>query len=399
MDIHTRLMSKYRQVPEWWFWCILAANITLTIFACEYYNEQLQLPWWGVILACVIAIFFTLPIGIITAISNQSPGLNIITEYIIGYIYPGYPIANMCFKVYGYISMTQAITFLQDFKLGHYMKIPPRTMFMAQFSVIEAVEFSNVADDIGLDCKKSNIVTAQATSHMSQGPSPNCKGPMTKPVLVLVPELARAGGQAAAVVGTLIAGFVYLVTAWWLMETIPSICEKTSDVWTCPSDHVFYDASVIWGLIGPQKIFGDQGPYEMINWFFLGGAIAPLIVWLATKAYPSQEWIRLINMPVLIGACGMMPPATAVNYTTWIVVGFLSGYVVYRYMPDLWRRHNYVLSGALDAGLAFMGVTLYLCLGIENISIDWWGNDLDACPYASCPTAKGVVVEGCPVIY
>lgn len=71
MDIHTKLMSKYNQVPEWWFWCILVANITLTVFACEYYNEQLQLPWWGVILACVIAIFFTLPIGIITAITNQ----------------------------------------------------------------------------------------------------------------------------------------------------------------------------------------------------------------------------------------------------------------------------------------------------------------------------------------
>ena len=48
---------------------------------------------------------------------------------------PGYPVANMCFKVYGYISMTQALTFLQDFKLGHYMKIPPRTMFMAQVSL------------------------------------------------------------------------------------------------------------------------------------------------------------------------------------------------------------------------------------------------------------------------
>ena len=55
-----------------------------------------------------------------------------ITEYIIGYLYPGYPVANMSFKVYGYISMKQALAFLQDFKLGHYMKIPPRDMFMAQ---------------------------------------------------------------------------------------------------------------------------------------------------------------------------------------------------------------------------------------------------------------------------
>lgn len=63
---------------------------------------------------------------------NQTPGLNIITEYIMGIIYPGRPIANVCFKVYGYMSMSQAVSFLSDFKLGHYMKIPPRSMFLVQ---------------------------------------------------------------------------------------------------------------------------------------------------------------------------------------------------------------------------------------------------------------------------
>lgn len=62
----------------------------------------------------------------------QTPGLNIITEYLMGVIYPGRPIANVCFKVYGYMSMSQAIAFLNDFKLGHYMKIPPRSMFLVQ---------------------------------------------------------------------------------------------------------------------------------------------------------------------------------------------------------------------------------------------------------------------------
>ena len=49
-----------------------------------------------------------------------------------GLILPGRPIANVCFKVYGYMSMAQAISFLSDFKLGHYMKIPPRSMFIVQ---------------------------------------------------------------------------------------------------------------------------------------------------------------------------------------------------------------------------------------------------------------------------
>ena len=64
----------------------------------------------------------------------QTLGLNVITELVIGYIYPGKPLANVSFKTYGYISMVQALTFLGDFKLGHYMKIPPKSMFVVQVS-------------------------------------------------------------------------------------------------------------------------------------------------------------------------------------------------------------------------------------------------------------------------
>ncbi|XP_010090089.2 oligopeptide transporter 7 [Morus notabilis] len=336
MDVHTRLMRNYEQVPQWWFMSILFVNIVATIFTCQYYNGQLQLPWWGILLACGLAMFFTLPVGVIKATTNQTPGLNVITEYIIGYIYPGYPVANMCFKVYGYISMKQGIAFLQDFKLGHYMKIPPRSMFMAQ------------------------------------------------------------------VVGTIISAFGHLGTAWWLMDTIPDICDRASlpadSPWTCPGDHVFYDASVIWGLVGPRRIFGDLGYYSSINWFFLVGAIAPVLVWLAHKAFPNKHWIGLVNMPVIFGAISNMPPATAVNYTSWVLIGFASGFVAYRYHRGWWSRHNYVLSGALDAGLAFMGVLLYLCLGMEHVGLKWWGNDSEGCPLASCPTQQGVVVKGCPLV-
>ncbi|CAL5204095.1 unnamed protein product [Lathyrus oleraceus] len=335
-DIHSRLMRKYKSVPMWWFHIILVVNIALIVFICEYYNESLQLPWWGVLLACAISILFTLPIGIITATTNQQPGLNIITEYIIGYMYPERPVANMCFKVYGYISMSQALTFLADFKLGHYMKIPPRTMFMAQM------------------------------------------------------------------VGTFISVLVYTVTAWWLMGTIPDLCDTSKlpsdSPWTCPMDNVFYDASVIWGLLGPRRIFGNLGEYSNVNWFFLGGAIAPFLVWLAHKAFPGQTWIRLIHMPVLLGSTSMMPPATAVNFTSWIAVGFISGYIIYRYKQDWWKRYNYVLSGGLDAGTAFMTILLFLTLGSNNINLNWWGNNVEGCPLAACPTAKGIIVKGCPVL-
>jgi hypothetical protein len=61
----------------------------------------------------------------------QSLGLNVASEYIFGYISPDRLVANICFKILSDIIISQALTFLQDFKLGHYMKIPPHSMFMA----------------------------------------------------------------------------------------------------------------------------------------------------------------------------------------------------------------------------------------------------------------------------
>lgn len=162
-------------------------------------------------------------------------------------------------------------------------------------------------------------------------------------------------------------------------------------------DHVFYDASIIWGLVGPQRIFGNLGVYSEINYFFLVGAVLPFLVWIAHKCFPTRSWILKIHFPVLLGATAMMPPASAVNYTSWILIAFLSGYVIFKYYPEAWQRYNYILAGGLDAGTAFMSVFLFLGLQNAGISINWWGNSGEGCPLATCPTAPGVVVPDCPV--
>ncbi|KAM5546451.1 hypothetical protein ABKV19_002450 [Rosa sericea] len=337
-DIHTRLMKKnYEAVPQWWFHFILFSMVGLAIFACEGFGKQLQLPWWGVLMACGIALFFTLPIGIIQATTNQQPGLNVITELVIGYIYPGKPLANVAFKTYGYISMSQALMFLGDFKLGHYMKIPPKSMFIAQLA------------------------------------------------------------------GTLVASSTFFSTSWWLLNTVENICDPSKlpegSPWTCPSDEVFYNASIIWGVIGPLRMFTKHGNYPEMNWFFLIGLLAPIPVWLLARKFPKLEWIKLINMPVIIGTTAVMPPARAVHFLMWFTVGIFFSFYVYRQHRAWWARHNYILSAALDAGVAFTAVLVYFTLQSKGINgPQWWGQDsTDHCPLAKCPTAPGVVVKGCPV--
>ncbi|XP_027356861.1 oligopeptide transporter 4-like [Abrus precatorius] len=333
-DIHTRLMKKYKQIPNWWFHVTLLASFVLALVLCIAMKDQIQMPWWGLIFAAGLAATFTLPISIITATTNQSPGLNILTEYIIGVILPGKPIANVCFKTYGYMSMSQAVSFLSDFKLGHYMKVPPRSMFIVQ------------------------------------------------------------------IVGTLVAGTVDVGVAWWLLGTIKNICNEdklpADSPWTCPSDQVFFDASVIWGLVGPKRIFGTLGNYSKLNWFFLIGALGPLVIWLLHKAFPKQKWISMIHLPVLLGATANMPPASTVNFNAWIIVGTIFNYFIFKYRKEWWQRYNYVLAAAMDAGLAFMTILLYFAINMEEKSIDWWGQD-EHCELARCPTSKGIVGEWCPV--
>ncbi|KAH0457547.1 hypothetical protein IEQ34_012862 [Dendrobium chrysotoxum] len=336
-DVHTRLMRNYVSVPEWWFYLLLAIVIPLSIYTCIGFDKQLQLPWWGVLLACAMALFFTLPIGVIVATTNQGPALNVITEYIIGLMLPGKPLANVTFKTYGTISMAQALSLLSDLNLGHYMKIPPKSMFITQLT------------------------------------------------------------------GTIIASTVYFATAWMLLENVKNICDPKNlppdSPWTCPGDDVFYNASIIWGLVGPKRMFGKLGNYSALNLFFLIGFLLPIPFWFLSKAFPNNKVLKYIHIPLIISGAGAIPPAHTVNYIMWGIVGIFFNHYIYKSYKKWWAKHTYVMSAALDAGVAFMGVLLFVALQAHGIGgIEWWGGVAgDYCELASCPTAPGVRAPGCPV--
>lgn len=54
-----------------------------------------NLTWWALLLAVAISFGFSLPIGIIEAVTNNQIGLNVLTEFVYGYIQPGRPLALM----------------------------------------------------------------------------------------------------------------------------------------------------------------------------------------------------------------------------------------------------------------------------------------------------------------
>ncbi|KAK3835457.1 MAG: OPT family small oligopeptide transporter [Linnemannia gamsii] len=329
-DVHYKLMQAYKEVPEWWYLTLFCITVMLSIITCEVWDYGL--PWWCVLLAVGISALFSLPIGLIQAVTNQQPGLNILTEFIIGYILPGRPIANVTFKTYGYISMSHAMSFLGDLKLGQYMKIPPRTMFMTQL------------------------------------------------------------------IGTFIAGFVNLITANWLLSTRPNICTPEGGHFTCLSANVFYSASVIWGVIAPERMFGSTSIYHPLMYFFLAGLFIPVPFYLVSRRYPGTI-LDQIHIPVLLTSTGMMPPARPFQYANWLVIGFCFQYCVKRYYNNWYQRFNYVLSAALDSGVAVSALIIFFTLQIHEINFpSWWGTNMNHCPldkanfYGQVPSNKPIPV-------
>ncbi|KAI8321861.1 oligopeptide transporter [Martensiomyces pterosporus] len=312
-DIHMRLMRRYPEVPHWWYMITFAVCFALAIVVGEVWD---MLPWYWVIVATVIPFIFTVPIGIVQALSNQQPGLNVITEFIIGYARPGDPIANVTFKVYGYISMTQALALVNDQKLGHYMKIPPRHLFVAQL------------------------------------------------------------------VGTIICSFVQLGVAYWLMGSIKDMCTPKGAPFTCRQANTFFSASVIWGLVGPDRMFGPTSPYHSTMYLFILGLFLPIPFWLYTRKFP-KSWVKHIHTPLLFIAIGYMPPAPSHVYTNWFIGCFFFNYLWHKYRNTAWQRYAFALSAGLDCGLAISGIVVYYAF--QNVNLpQWWGlNAYDHCPLAA----------------
>ena len=66
-------MRVYKEVPMWWYAIIFFSCLGLAMFVCEYY--AINLPWWAVLTAIMLAVITIVPIGIIQAITYLSGNL------------------------------------------------------------------------------------------------------------------------------------------------------------------------------------------------------------------------------------------------------------------------------------------------------------------------------------
>ncbi|CAL1696243.1 unnamed protein product [Somion occarium] len=307
-DVHSRLMTVYAEVPQWWYGILGVIALVFGLVAIEIFDTDL--PIWALVVGSVVGLLFLIPVGIIRAVTNQLITINVFSEFIGGYLLNNKPIAVMLFKTYSFVPVSMSLTFVSDLKIGHYMKIPPRIMFVAQ------------------------------------------------------------------VLSTVIGSFCVVSTQDLLFANVENICTpEAKGGFTCPGVTTFATSSLIWGAIGPQRMFSPGQLYNPILWFFLIGAFAPIPFYFLARRYPRGIW-RYINTPLIFCATAVMPPASGINFSSWIMVAAIFQWFMRRYHFRWWMRYNYILSAALDAGTILSAIIIFFFLYLPKggIEFNWWGN-------------------------
>ncbi|KAK6456524.1 OPT oligopeptide transporter protein-domain-containing protein [Scheffersomyces xylosifermentans] len=305
-DPHSKMMTAYKEVPDWVFLVVLVISLVLAIVCVEIY--PVETPVWGLFFALGINFVFLIPITAVYSRTGWGFGLNVLVELITGYALPGNGLALMFIKAFGYNIDGQAQNYITDQKMAHYAKIPPRALFRGQ------------------------------------------------------------------ILSVFIASFVQLGILNFVIGNVTDYCDPhNKQRFTCANARTQYSASILWGVIGPKKVF--NGLYPILQYCFLIGFLAA-IPCLAIKWYGPRKYTKYFEPTLVIGGFLNWAPVNLTYYTGGLYVSFAFMYYIKRRFEGWWQKYNYILSAGLSAGVAFASIIIFFAVQYHDKSISWWGNNV-----------------------
>lgn len=187
---------------------------------------------------------------------------------------------------------------------------------------------------------------------------------------------------------TLVSSVTQILVLNWMFGHIPGLCTPGAlNGFTCPIARVHFNGSILWGVVGPGEFFGAGATYRPLVWCFLVGAVAPVPLWLYARRR-RDSIVRKINLPVLLGSLGWIPPATGLNFSVWALVCYLFNYVLRNRATAWWAKYTMTLSAALDAALASGIVVAFFAFIYPGVmdGFHWWGTEVyrQGCDWRAC---------------
>ncbi|KAJ5758480.1 hypothetical protein N7520_005636 [Penicillium odoratum] len=308
-----------------WWWF---AAVSVLMFVLSIVTNEVWhtgLPVWAVLVAFLLPIVYFLPVGIIKALTNISSNQLNLITEFIG----------------GYAFLGRPIANMV-FKFYGYVAIQQGLEFVA-------------------DMKLAHY-------------------------LHIAPRMLFVAQGLATLVGAIVQCGVTV----FMITRIDGVC--TSDAegnFTCPHGRVTYSSSLIWGAVGPGRLFSPGQTYSNLLWFLLVGPAVVVITYLLGRRWKS---VNYLSWPVAFGAMSLVPPATGVSFSSWWVINAIFNGLIRRRRPAWWSKYNYVLSAALDCGVAVSTVIIFFCITLPAGSLSWWGNTV----YSNTADGKGTPYKSLP---
>ncbi|KAL1966252.1 hypothetical protein VTN77DRAFT_4605 [Rasamsonia byssochlamydoides] len=215
------------------------------------------------------------------------------------------------------------------------------------------------------------IMVFKVYSTIFFGQAQTYAGDMKLAHYIKVPPRTVFSCQVAA---TIWAAFVQIAVMNWTLDNIDQVCTPEQPAhFTCPNGKTFSN-SITWGVIGPKRMLGSDSIYAKFEWFWLIGALLPVLFYTLARMFPKSP-VRLLNAPVMLGAMSWLPRATPLSFAVWVIVGLIFNYWIRRRWPGWWHEYNYLTAAALDSGLILSTIVIFLAITLPNVNVpQWWGN-------------------------
>jgi len=262
------------------------------------------------ILGAVVTPFSTL----LFARMGNGVATNQLMKMVAGAINPGRPVANLYFSMWSHDVVSTSINLAGDLKIGQYLKIPPRVMFLTQVwgtilgafvNYIVMISIVDAQREILLDPSGTNVWSGQVPQGLNSAAV----------TWSLAKELYGPSGPYFVIPMSLIIGVVPTFIQWLIWKR--------------------------WPVIGPVKV-------------------------------------DTVMLPIIYMFSSWMSAGVNSTITSTILVGVVSQLWLRRHHPGWYRKYNYLLGGALDGGAQVMifilSFAVYGASGKSNPFPYWAGN-------------------------
>ncbi|KAJ3495330.1 hypothetical protein NLG97_g3470 [Lecanicillium saksenae] len=180
----------------------------------------------------------------------------------------------------------------------------------------------------------------------------------------------------AQMVPTLATTFVAVGVLTYQIK-IKDVCTENAPFrFLCPGETTFFTAAVLWGTVGPKRLWGVGGQYSVTLLGFPLGVAVVLAFWALGKKFPNNAVLRKTH-PVILLYGGIYWAPYNISYM-WAAVppAAMSWLYLRKRFLGWWSKYNFVLSAALSCGIAISGIIQFFAVAYGDHEVSWWGNDI-----------------------